>query len=349
VPEPLPELLRTNLPMQRGLLRGDYEPPEVLVVVYDTDWVAPLEQIVQVARQEVSVLVMGMELDDPQLVADWARQVGAPLLPFVVDTPWVRDFAPFQRKLPGGDVLWLDFSYSPQRARDDVFPAFLAQTLNVTHAPSVIPLDGGAVVSNGEGVCAITERSLRETLVDLDAAEARELLLEELGCRDLAVVPALAEEETGHVDMFVQFTRHDRAVVASIDPIAEPQAAAVFEETTARLKRAAEVLGLALEIERVPMVIREGRFFSYINGTRLPASYLVPSYVSVDPWIELEAHAALARSMPGVKLVPVGADRMIDRAGAIHCLTSGVWLPSPKPAPLLVRRAKRPKRTRRRG
>jgi agmatine/peptidylarginine deiminase len=44
----------------------------------------------------------------------------------------------------------------------------------------------------------------------------------------------------------------------------------------------------------------------------------------VPLWLEKEAYDALSASMPGVELVPVPADDMIELEGAVHCLALGL-------------------------
>jgi agmatine/peptidylarginine deiminase len=74
----------------------------------------------------------------------------------------------------------------------------------------------------------------------------------------------------------------------------------------------------------LPIVRREDRYYSYVNGLRTPSHYFVPSYSSVNRKLEREAHRALSHALDGVKVVGVNSDEMIESGGAIHCVTLGL-------------------------
>ena len=90
------------------------------------------------------------------------------------------------------------------------------------------------------------------------------------------------------------------------------------------MQQAAAALGQGLEVVRVPLVADGGAYFAYLNGTRIDDVYLVPSYRAVPRALQRRAYKALQAAMPGVTLVPVPSDEMVELGGAVHCITLGL-------------------------
>lgn len=309
-----------------SLLRADFEPPDTLVLVYDSAWESSIERAVALAGRRTRVLVLPSEEERVADARAFARRVGATYVPLMVDSPWVRDFAPFQRG-PSGRRVWVGYEYSTERPLDNSLPQRLSTLARMPLEVGPGRLDGGAVVSNGAGLCAITDMSLNDTQLDLDQRSERERLLRSLGCSEMAVLPALPREETGHADMVAQFISPDTVLFAQADSTAHPREHAVLEEGARRLQEAGSYLPGGLRIVRVPMEIRDGAHYSYVNGLRLHDAFLVPSYRRVPRRIEALAYARIRGALSvDVETVPIAADEMIERAGAIHCITAGLNL-----------------------
>jgi agmatine/peptidylarginine deiminase len=155
-----------------------------------------------------------------------------------------------------------------------------------------------------------------------------------LGCPTLAILPELPDETTGHVDVIAQFLSPTVAVVASVDPRADIQMAIALDEATERLAEAAELRGERLSIVRLPMEVDGEAFYSYVNSTRLKNRLLVPDYDRVSPQTQRLAYAKLKSALPTVELVPIKADMMADRGGAVHCVTLGLGPTTTQPTEL---------------
>jgi agmatine deiminase len=241
------------------------------------------------------------------------------------DSPWVRDYGPVQIEV-GGDPVWLDFAYRGERGLDDGIPALLAEHLRIKLERYNVVLEGGALIGNGRGLCAMTEESLAETGVNPAEPEAVDWLLDRLGCRALALLPKLPGELTGHADMLAQFLAPDLVAVAEIDAAAAPAEARALELSVAALRAAAVQLGQPLEVLRLPMPFEGETFYSYVNGTPLRGYFLVPSYSQVSEEVEAEVYRRLDAALPHLELVPVPSDIMIGLGGAVHCMTLGLRL-----------------------
>jgi agmatine/peptidylarginine deiminase len=148
-----------------------------------------------------------------------------------------------------------------------------------------------------------------------------------LGCEVIARIPSLAGEPTGHADMLAQFVSRDRAIVVALDPEQNPVDAVVVDTAARALSLAAAALGRPLQIIRVPALFVDGELFSFVNGTRIGERFLTPWFEQVPEELHRRAYRALSDAMPGVDLVRVPADGVLESAGAVHCITLGLSLP----------------------
>jgi agmatine/peptidylarginine deiminase len=138
---------------------------------------------------------------------------------------------------------------------------------------------------------------------------------------------ALTGETTGHADIIAQFLSPDIVAVAMVDQDESSKLSAELEETVESLVATASAIGQKLSIIRLPIHIDGEYFYSYVNGTRLRNAYLIPSFRNVPLETELMAYRAIRSAIPEVKLIPVPADHMVQRGGAVHCITLGLSLP----------------------
>ncbi len=257
-------------------IRADFAPADVVVVAFAPQFDHALTAVVHGATgagAEV-VMLLGSGYSREEAEAWLARRaLHATLLEAGVDSPWVRDYGPFVRD----DGTWVDARYVGGRPGDDALPAWLAARYHVTVESIDAEIDGGVVISDGDGTCAAT----------------RAVLPAALGCRRVLVVPPIAGEETGHVDLIAQF------IAPGVVAVADDQAEAL------RVFREAGMTVVALPRR-------------YVNFTRVGARLLVPDYATEDPGV---AWAALRRALPGVRLVPVAADVLAAQGGSVHCIT----------------------------
>lgn len=334
---------------QRYRHRGDWEPSNTLLISYSGYWEDSLSELMRAALDEAEVYVLVPRGERSEAYA-WVRREGydrrrVHMVRVQLDTPWVRDYGPLQVTDARGRVRWLDAGYSGARPADDRLPTNLARRVGMPVEPLDITLDGGGIISNGDGLCVITRDTLEDTGMSPEDEDAHDVILSKLGCAAMAIVPALANEATGHVDMFAQFVTSRRLLLAEVNGDRWEEDRTRLEEALRGVKQAAKRLGQELEIVRVPLPMPAYDLYrSYVNGLRLANSFLVPSYGDVDPDTESRALEILQGAMPDVRVVPIPADRMIELEGAIHCVTQALQLP--KRRPKLVRRRSIPKRRR---
>jgi agmatine/peptidylarginine deiminase len=307
------------------VLRGDYEAPAELVLAYEPEWEEAIALVVRASRGQSRVKLLIHPADRLRpFVTQWSGQAGVTALEFRFDTPWVRDFGPLEVRDQARGVLWLDFDYSWERPGDDALPRWLSRSSRVLVEASSSVLDGGALASNGHGLCAISTVSLRRGGIAPDAGAELSRLFARLGCRVAALLPEIPDEPTGHADVVVQFLSAEAVAVAWLDPERHPSAAARLEQVVQVLTEAADLASEPLAIVRVPIEKEGAAYYSYVNASRLQSRLLVPEFSA--PWNrnEQSAYRMLQSALPGVELVRIPADAMVRRNGGVHCVTLGL-------------------------
>ncbi len=310
--------------------RGDWEPPDVLLLVEYAKWQESIDSIIAAARNDMTPVYILMNRDDEQYrenILQAEQDSNNTLLNLSLDTPWIRDYGPLQLKARNGSVKWIDFAYSNQRTHDDSVPDELAGYMGTSIEDGDYFLDGGAVISNGSGLCAITDKSLEEAAVDQFHIEEFHKFRDILGCRALAVLPALTGESTGHADIIAQFLSPEIIAVAQVNQEDTYGIAAELEQAVELLKEAAEDISQPLKVIRLPLIVEADFFYSYINGTRLKNTYLIPSFNNVPSEIEQIAINVLQSALPDIELSSIPAEIMVKNGGAVHCITLGLNLP----------------------
>jgi agmatine/peptidylarginine deiminase len=316
--------LASSAPDESGtdsrLLIGDWEPTDAFVIAYQELWRDAIERIV-LALEPRPVYVIATPRESLRLPA----RPGIVALDLDRESAWVRDFGPLQLR-EAGRTVWMDASYLSDRPSDDALPGQLARVLGARVRSSPWRLDGGAIASDGRGLCAMTS----VTATSLPAHAAQEAA-DELGCRRLVVVPALANEPTGHVDLIVHFLAADRVGVASVTGAGAEPDRPRLDVAARRLRAAAAAVGSDLEIVRVP-VFRgpEGHIFSYLNVVPAGSRLLVPDFEAVPTEIQEQAYRAL-RQASGRELVPIPADDIARLGGGLHCIVLGLHLDGTEP------------------
>lgn len=320
-----PDMVVASRTRLTSLLRGDWEPPETLLIAFDESWRQGLTSLVIRAKSETEVVaVLTPEQDHESPAREWVKWMGIESIVMPHDSPWIRDYGPFEMVAKNGDRRWVDMVYNPDRPHDDGVPLRLGELVGMPVEKRAFWLDGGGLISNGAGLCAMTEVSF-EILVNGEVPELVRNTIARLGCEVLAITPEVMGEQTGHIDVVAQFLAPNIVAVAEIDSLMLPAEAMAMDETVERLLQSARELHQSLEIVRVPMPANGEIYYSYINGLRLQRSFMLPHYANVDDSVERLAYSRLREGIPvDVDLVPVDADSMAARGGAVHCITLGL-------------------------
>lgn len=317
-------------------LVGDWEPPQALLLVYSDGWPEALLPMLETvsARMPVVMLVEdGVSPEEAAAAVDgWDLPHRERILPtgLVVDSVWARDYAPLQTWDEKGRLVWLDAPYDDERPSDDGIPEYLAKRTRRTLEPILYSIDGGSVASSGDQLCVSTIEYFDRNEIDWRDEMETLPIMRQLGCATMVLVRALVDEETKHVDAFLQFVSPGVVVISSYDPRRFPEDAARTDAAAVAVASAAEKMGKSLEIVRVPAPSPEGRDYpSYVNFLQLGDVALVPSYGTAPRQLQEAAMRALAFAMPDVALVPIPSDAPVSYGGAVHCLTWGMLRSTP--------------------
>lgn len=329
--DPEGEVLLFELARGRGrTLEADYAVPQAVALAYTDTWAPTLLAVMDLVTPATEVVVLLDETGDSASVRELVAQLRPEqkaqirVTPLVTDSPWVRDFGPLQTRESDGALRWLDAYYSGERPRDEDVPLLLAEELGQTRAPEEFPwpLDGGALSSNGTGVCVSTTHYFRDNDL-LQTLDRNSRLLSALGCRQMLLLPALTDEPTQHVDMFLQFVGPRHAVLASFDPTTAPEDARRTDLSEVALRSAFHRWGQELTVSRIPVSTPlSTQYRAYVNAVQLGELVLVPTY-----GYGLDDEAALSAwrgALPQHSIIGVPAADMLDYEGALHCAVLGL-------------------------
>jgi len=304
-------------------LPGEFEPVSDVLMVWEEEQAIFLTDVIAEARKQARVTLLvpvGVQesLVDEELLLAGVEPSEVRTYEVSVESMWVRDFGPRLVRNKDGEVRLLDLDYRVREV-DDAVPAAIANPLwnkAATHVPFV--LDGGNLLSDGQGRCVTTTTGVMESALAL--SEFKAVLRKEFGCEATVVLPALENEPTGHVDMYVTITGPGKALVAEGSEATGP-------EDTLELDWAAMLLTEAgFDVHRVPMPDSwDDIFRSYTNALAINNVVLVPVYPDA-PAHEAEALAAFRAAYPGRKIVGIDSSDVIQLDGAIHCATQTLAL-----------------------
>ena len=240
------------------------------------------------------------------------------------DTMWIRDYGPITVRNQRGGATIVDADYDVSRLLDDEAPTVLAKLLHVPVVRLPLRIDGGNLLSNGAGLAISTTRMLEENgLPPSDLAEFRQAVERGFGLRELVMLEPLEGETTGHIDMFAAFTSPNTVVVARMRAEDDPLNNAILDRNADRLAAVKLADGKLLRVVRIPMPpTNDGVWRTYANVVFVNGVLLTPIYSDVnDAVARNEAMSTFSRLLPGWRVVGVDASRIIESAGALHCIS----------------------------
>jgi agmatine/peptidylarginine deiminase len=232
---------------------------------------------------------------------------------------WTRDFGPVSIELPDGRPAFVDFRYPQTRVYDDGMPSALSSALKVPVFRIPVNVEGGVLMTNGEGLC-VTTTSLAVSNQHLPFPELTRTVGRALGCSRLVFLESPRDEPTGHVDMVAKFTSPDTVLVGSFDPEQNPEDAAAMDRNTELLASIQLARGRRLRVVRIPIPSPEdGVFRSYTNSLLVNGTAVVPTFGAQPAEVEV-ALDAYRKALPrDWNVVTVDASDAIALGGAVHC------------------------------
>jgi agmatine deiminase len=284
-----------------------------------------------IARFEPVTMIANPGADAAQAAAALPDAVEVVELP--IDDSWLRDSGPIYVVEEAGDragdrtAVHFRFNawgekFSPWD-KDAEVGRLIAERLGDPVRSAPIVLEGGSVVSDGEGTILTTEQCLLHPSRNpgLSQSEIEAALREHLGARRvLWLGQGLIEDRDtdGHVDLIAAYVEPGRVLLQTVEP-SNPNHANC-EENRRRLEAAGvEVIALP----HLPYVEVEGEQVaaSYLNLYICNDAVIVP--VTGAP-SDGDALATIAGAWPSREVVPVPGAVIAYGGGGPHCITQQV-------------------------
>ncbi len=330
-----------------GILPGEFECHDALLLSWGNGPVdgfrKPLIDIIAATQQDIDVVLLVQDqqqryfadtaLRQADLPRDAVRYVEVPAL----QTHWVRDFGPFIIKSFDGDYVAVDAQFSGQSPPQYEVPERLAKQFEMRCVQAPLILDGGALLSNGAGLCITTDwlAEKNRQVHGYNRSRLTGLIREHFGASEVVFLEPLAGEPTGHVDIFATFIAPDTIVVGNYSLVEEPFNSKVLDRNAERLSHVKTACG-PLKVVRIPMPPRTGGdapWRSYTNIVFANRSVLVPIYPGVHDETDLTALQIYRELLPYWHVVGIDCTLLSRGHGALHCVTMNLYRIRPHAGP----------------
>ena len=264
------------------------------------------------------------------------REYGLPgdAMRFVVlpsSSMWIRDYAPMILRYDSERSVMVDAKYHTRtmrenRKKDDFMGFELARMLGLPLRSIPIVLEGGNVISNGDGMLLTSVKTVLENKKSrYERDQIMHMFNDFLGVNSVYTVTPLVGEPNGHTDMFMTMVDKNLAIVGEIDPMVDPTNSAILEANAKFLSTITTSAG-PIRVRRIPMPPRWGEHWrSYTNVIMANGVLLMPSFSGVDPEIEARAEAVYRSSLPeGWVVKRINCDKLVSLNGQLHCISYNI-------------------------
>ncbi len=274
------------------------------------------------------------------------------ILPMDYDDIWVRDTAP-TFTYSDGQLICIDWrfnawggakegSYSPWDSDNDL-AKHIAKYLNLPCRKAPIVLEGGAIISDGNGTIFATRSVLlnRNRNPFKSKSYIENIILEETGSKQLIWVDqGLANDETnGHIDNILSCISENDLCLAWTDDKNNPNFRRVRKALEV-LKNCRNIHGKHYNIHLLPLpsimklsaieangltqnpsaLLRDTDFIlpaSYLNFYMMNGAVLLPSFNCKEDDIVAQTLQAL---MPNRKIIQIYSREPLLGGGGLHCI-----------------------------
>ncbi len=274
--------------------------------------------------------------------ADARQQCGenVEVVEFPIDDSWMRDNGPIfvleDHKIVGRNFRFNSWGekFAPWD-KDDALPPLLCDHLNVGCRPVDMVLEGGGIVTDGQGTLITTESCLLNPNRNptMSRSEIEATLKESLGIRKVIWLPGGLDWGTdGHVDGVVAYLAPAKVLFEWAPPDTEEGRS--LRENRKALEAATDAEGRNFEIFEMPPINapeipyfapggsdEHGPFF-YINFYLANGGVVVS--VAGVPAEDEKVLTCLRKLFPERRVVGVPVRTVEWGGGAIHCITQQV-------------------------
>ncbi len=248
-----------------------------------------------------------------------------------LDDSWLRDCGPIYTIGDDGSRVAVHFSFNawggkfPPWDKDAGVGAQIAELLGDSVREADLVLEGGSILTDGEGTLLTTEQCLLNPNRNpsMSREEIEGALREHLGVERIVWLgDGLVEDRDtdGHVDLIAAFTTPGHVLLQSVEESNPNHGGCV--ENARRLREA----GIAVsEMPLLPYgeVAGEAVAGSYMNFYICNGGVVVP-VAGLDPDMDEQALAMIAAAYPGREVVGVPGLVIAYGGGGPHCITQQV-------------------------
>lgn len=253
------------------------------------------------------------------------------VLPIAIDDSWMRDSGPIFVRNAAGDVAAVSFRFNawgerfPSWANDDAMPAAVAAHLGVRLFEAPFVLEGGSILTDGEGTLLTTEMCLLSSNrnPEMTKHEIEQGLRDYLGVDTVVWLPyGMAGDvgpvaTDGHVDGVATYVEPGRIALLVPDDATDMDHD-FGEANLAALADAVDAQGRPIEVERLLGA----------DGRNAYANCYVANKIVVAPMTGAEADERgveqLAKLFPDREVIGVPAATIAFGGGGPHCITQQV-------------------------
>ena len=246
------------------------------------------------------------------------------------DTMWIRDYAPIILRYEDDSVIMVDARYQTRvmreaRLKDEVMGVHLAHMLNLPLRSVPLLLEGGNMVSNGDGIVATTMKTIQlNNFSGFTHEQLKPMFEDYLGTQTVIALDALKDESTAHVDMFMTFLGKNVAVMAESNLPGDSDNVALLKNNVRLLSNLNTSMG-PIKITRIPLPPKWGEDYrSYTNVIMANGVLLMPSYSDVDPELENRAASVYKSLLPNWKIKRINCDALVKEGGQLHCISYNI-------------------------
>ncbi|MGA9856229.1 MAG: agmatine deiminase family protein [Solirubrobacteraceae bacterium] len=254
---------------------------------------------------------------------------GVEIIELGLDDSWLRDCGPIYTYDEQGTRTAVHFGFNAWGGkfvpwdRDAAVGRLVAQRLGDPVTDAGMVLEGGSILTDGQGTLLTTEQCLLHPNRNpsMDRAEIERTLCEQLGVTRIVWLGMglLEDRDTdGHVDLVAAFTRPGHVLLQTV-PADNPNHDNCVEN-------ARRLAAAGLEVTELPWlpyveVAGETVVAGYLNLYICNGAVIVP-VAGTDT--DTQALAAIAAAYPGREVVPVPGAVIAFGGGGPHCITQQV-------------------------
>ncbi len=243
---------------------------------------------------------------------------------------WIRDYAPLILRFDNERAVMVDAKYNSrtmreQRKEDDFMGLELARLLGLSVRSVPLLLEGGNLISNGDGLLLTSAKTLDVNLeAEFTQKQLMNMFFDYFGVHTVYTVGALFGEPNGHTDMFMTMLDKNLAVIAEVDPSVDPENSARLDEN-AEFVASLNTSSGPIKVVRIPMPPKWGEDWrSYTNIILANGVLLMPSFSDVDPVIEDRAEQVYRSALPNWEVKRINCDKLVKLQGQLHCISYNI-------------------------